>query len=265
MIVRGMAYIQSARNPLVKQAAALRTGHGRRKLARVLVEGPKSAADALEAGARFEHAFAREGLEHPVLEALARARVAVHTLGAGLFEEISTTETSQGLVAVAREPEPDAAAVLAAPGRAPLAVLDRIQDPGNLGTILRTAAALGFRGAALTDGTADPYAPKVVRAAAGTLFRFPIFAWSDAAGADRFALVAAAEGGDPPETAFARVVAGGRPVALVVGNEGRGIDEALLARAAGRAWIPLERAVESLNVAAAFAILGYALARASKT
>ncbi len=263
---------------LFKEAAELRVPRRRRRARLVLVEGRKAIADALAAGARLRYALAAEDFEGEPLAALARAGVPVHRAGARAFARAAATETSQGIVAGAEEPEAALDALLAAPGGAPLAVLDRVQDPGNVGTILRTAAALGFRGALLARGTADPFAPKAVRASAATLFRFPIAvapvalaspaepaeaAWGGAALAallERrgFALACAAEGGDPPEAAFARVAP---PVALVIGNEGSGIDPAILARARARVWVPLARGVESLNAAAAFAILAYALAR----
>lgn len=253
-----MSIIQSARNPLVKQAAALATPRTRRKQARLLVEGPKAIRDALDAGARFDHAFVSRGFDHPVLADITRARVPVHELTPTVFDSIAATEAPQGIIAVAREPTFRASDILEAPGLAPLAVLDGIQDPGNLGTIIRTAAALGFRGAALVEGTTDPYSPKVVRATTGTMFRFPLLRW--AAPPPGYFLVVAAESGSPPIDAFARAV--DRPVALVVGNEGRGVDPALAERADARVWIPIVSGVESLNVASAFAILAYALTRA---
>jgi len=249
--------IRSAKNELVREAAALKDPRRRRKAGRVLVEGPKSIADALAAGARFTHAFVREG-EGALARPLERAKVPVHTVSAEVLAALEATEAAQGLVAVAEEPRWEAAAVLDAPGDAPLVVLDRVQDPGNVGAILRTAAALGFRGAALTAGTADPFAPKVVRAGAGTVFRLPTFAWPEGPLPARYTLVAAAAPGEPAETAFARAAG---PAALVMGNEGQGVSEALLARCASRAWIPLAREVESLNVAAAFAILAWEATR----
>lgn len=259
-----MSVIRSPANRLVKQALALRAPRTRRRKRLVLVEGRKAVADALAAGARFEHALVAEGFAGEPLPALARAGVAVYELAGALFERVSTTETAQGIAAVAREPAAGAAALLEAPGGAPVAVLDAVQDPGNVGTILRTAAAFGFRGALLTRGTADPFAPKVVRASAATLFRLPIVvAWErgpEALAARGFAIVCAAEGGAPPREALASVA--GKKVALVVGNEGRGISEEWLRAAAARAWIPIASGVESLNAAAAFAILAYEVARA---
>jgi TrmH family RNA methyltransferase len=256
--------IRSPGNRLVQQALALHAPRTRRRERLVLVEGRKAVADVLAAGAALAYALAVEGFRGEPLRALERARVPVHELAAPLFARISGTETSQGIAAVAREPEPDFAALAALPGPAPLAVLDRIQDPGNLGAILRTAAALGFRGALLARGSADPFAPKVVRASAATLFRLPIAASEDLASdlemlaARGFAVVCAAPGGARPARVFAALA--GRPVALVLGNEGEGIAPELAAREEARVWIPLAREVESLNAAAAFAMLGYELA-----
>jgi TrmH family RNA methyltransferase len=225
------------------------------------VEGRKAVGEVLAAGAEVAFALVAEGFSGEPLRALERARVPVHEVAAPLFAKVSGTETAQGIAAVAREPAADEAALLEAAGGAPVAVFDRIQDPGNLGGMLRTAAALGFRGALLLRGTADPFAPKVVRASAATLFRFPIAAVEEperaleALAARGFAVVCAAPGGGPP--AGLR----GRKVALVVGNEGQGIAEPLLARAEARVWIPLAREVESLNAAAAFAILAWEATR----
>jgi TrmH family RNA methyltransferase len=254
--------ITSPHNRLVKAAIALRVPRLRRKEGRVLVEGRKAVRDAIDAGARVEHALIAAGFEGEPLSALERARVPVYAVAPALFARIAATEVSQGIAAVAIEPRAKAAAILAAPGEAPLAVLDRIQDPGNLGTILRTAAALGFRGALLAPGTTDPFAPKVVRASAAALFRLPAAPLDDPAllEAAGFALVCAAEGGGPPHRVFAGLA--GARVALVVGNEGQGIAPDMLDRARARVWIPLARGVESLNAAAAFAILGWELMRA---
>ncbi len=258
-----MVRIDSPKNPLVKQAAALLDPHGRRKRGRLLLEGPKAIEDALASGARFERAFVGPGFGEPVRERLERARVAVHEVAPRILASLCGTEAPQGIVAVAHEPAADAAEVFSATTLAPLAILDGVQDPGNLGTIVRTAAALGFRGALLTPGTADPFAPKAARASAGTLFRFPLVRAEAAPPPAGFFVVAAAAGGAPPEEAFAAAAASGKPVALAVGNEGQGLGPALLAAAHARVWVPIARSVESLNVAAAFAILGYALTRAS--
>lgn len=254
--------IRSADNKLVKQAIALQTPKTRRREGLVLVEGRKAVAEALAAGATLAHALVAEGFTGEPLRALERAGVAVHEVAAPVFARVSATETAQGIAALAREPAHALAAML---GGAPLAVLDRIQDPGNLGTMLRTAAALGFAGALLLPGTADPFAPKVVRASAATLFRFPLVASEDAGrdletlAGEGFAIVCAAPGGEPPREALEKLR--GKKVALVVGNEGRGIAPDVLARATSLVWLPLAREVESLNAAVAFAVLAYEISR----
>jgi TrmH family RNA methyltransferase len=254
--------IRSGQNRLLKLAAALRTPRTRRGTGLVLLEGRKAIADALAAGAAVAWALVAEGFRGEPLRALERARVPVHEVAAAAFAKVAATETAQGIAAAVREPRAEVERVLGAPGEAPLAVLDRIQDPGNLGTMLRTAAALGFRGAILLPGTADPFAPKTVRASAGTVLRFPVLEAEDPAAAlagvkaAGFEVLAAAEGGRPPAPERGRV-------ALVVGNEGQGIAPGVLAAADRRVWIPIAAGVESLNAAAAFAILAYAIRRES--
>lgn len=245
-----------------------RLGYGARA-ARKGAAGARSSGGGATGGAEpppraAEPSSAAEGLRR----ALERARVPVYDVAPAVFGLIAETGSAQGIVAIAREPRFTVDRLLDIEGEAPVAVLDEIQDPGNVGAILRTAAALGFRGALLTRGTADPFSPKVVRAAAATIFRFPVAeAESDlAALLDRvhgrgFRVACMARGGIAPEHAFAQPP--GR-IAVVIGNEGRGIAPQLLARADLRVWVPLEREIESLNAAHAFAIVAYALLAARR-
>ncbi|GIW73240.1 MAG: hypothetical protein KatS3mg102_2782 [Planctomycetota bacterium] len=263
--------IESTRNQYVKKAAALRSPHNRKKIGRVLIEGRKAAKDALRAGAQVEYALVRAGFgatgsaASDVLEVLKEYRVRIHPVTPPVFDKISATETSQGIVLVAREPAWDADEVLDAPGNRPLVVLEALQDPRNLGATLRSAAALGFRGALLTKGSTDPFAAKVVRTAAATVFSFPVLQ-ADAEGPEVLAqlrergyqLLAAAPGGEPPEVAL-RGIEG--PVALLIGSEGHGLAAASLEQVERRVWIPIEPRVESLNAAVAFGILAYVLSR----
>jgi TrmH family RNA methyltransferase len=138
-------------------------------------------------------------------------------------------------------------------------VLDRLRDPGNIGTILRTAEAAGFLGAILMKGTADVYAPKVVRAAAGALFRLPVLAADTPEQAMRLlsrhgkTVVCTVPSGS--QSYFDADLA--EDIAVVVGNEGSGICETFLAQCDLRVSIPMEGRIESLNAAAAAAILMY--------
>lgn len=195
-----------------------------------------------------------------LLDVLATKGVVVREAGERELAELAGTETPQGILAVAEIPRArlDDLAV----GRAPAAllVLDAVQDPGNFGTLARTAEALGAAGVVALPGTVDPWNPKSVRAAMGSSFRLPVVQaewdglgpWLASAG---FATLAAAAGGEPLGDA--------RPAraALVVGNEGAGISDDTRARADRVVGIPLRGRAESLNVAAAGAILLYELLR----
>ena len=198
------------------------------------------------------------GLE--LLQVLERQGVPLREAGERELRELAGTEQPQGIVAAAEIPRHglDALAVDADP--AVVLVLDAVQDPGNFGTLVRTAEALGAAGVVTLPGTVDPWNPKSVRAAMGSGFRLPMVPaeWSELAPwLEQRGLVpvAAVVGADPlPAPPPARA-------ALVLGNEGAGVGEQTLARAAVRAGIPIRGRAESLNEAAAGAILLYELLR----
>ena len=138
-------------------------------------------------------------------------------------------------------------------------VLDGLQDPGNLGTILRTAAAAGYGGAVILKGTADVYAPKVTRAAAGALFRLPMYF---AETAEEAAALLKEMGktivGTTPRNGVSYLEADlTTGIALVIGNEGNGMSEAALAVCDRNVYIPMHTGMESLNAAVAAGILMY--------
>ncbi len=170
----------------------------------------------------------------------------------GLLREVADTRTPQGIVVAFDAPAWPRGAALR--GDRPVAVLDRVQDPGNLGTIARTAEAAGCSGLLLTPGCADPGNPKALRASAGSLLRLP------AERCERPLEVLAARG--VPLAATVR--AGGAPpdaldlsgrFALLLGQEGGGLDPALEAAASVRITVPMEGRVESLNVASTAAVV----------
>lgn len=174
--------------------------------------------------------------------------------------ELAATETPQGVLAVAEIPVRSLNHFVAAPPGAVLLVLDAVQDPGNFGTLVRTAEALGAAGVIVLPGTVDPWNPKSVRAAAGSSFRMPIVAaeWDEVGGwlrEHRFAILAAEAGGESPDDPPA-----GR-AALVVGNEGAGISDRSREYADRIVGVPMKGRAESLNVAAAAAILLFQLLR----
>lgn len=174
------------------------------------------------------------------------------------FASAADTETPQGILAVAEIPRRDPEGL---PTVGNVLVLDALQDPGNVGTIIRSAAALGVGTTLALPGTVDLWNAKVVRSAMGTLFTHPALPLPWDAAADwlhRHALplwVAAADG-EPLDTAVQT-----RPsrVAIVVANEGAGVSPHVAAAAARRVAIPMAPGVESLNVAVAAGILLYML------
>jgi TrmH family RNA methyltransferase len=204
-------------------------------------------AEAAAAGVELELLAVREGDDSTVAAA---RRV---TLSKALFRSISQTVTPQGVLAIARVREsPASEAVEAARrGRWPLVVLDRVQDPGNVGAICRTAAAAGAPALALLEGCADPFGPKSVRASAGNVFRLTVAraTWDDLDGLDGYG--AAAAGGAP--LADAPIENAGM---IVLGSEAHGLSRSNLKLVT----IPLDR-VESLNVAAAAAVLLFEVRR----
>ena len=158
------------------------------------------------------------------------------------------------MIAIARVNESDGEGAIAAAkaARWPLLVLDRIQDPGNVGAICRTAAAAGAPALAILEGTADPYGAKAVRASAGNVFRIKVahVSWKDLKGLDGYG--AAASGGAP--LAEAQIESAGM---IVFGSEAHGLSRKDLKLVT----VPLTEGVESLNVAAAAALILFEVRR----
>ena len=190
----------------------------------------------------------------------------VYVVTQDVFESLTSTDTSQGILALAAAPrwqETDLFERQPESGQPALTlVVAGVQDPGNLGAIIRTAEALGATGILLTKGTVSPYNAKVVRAAAGALLRVPMI--RDLTVTEAIALLARYH-----IPLFAAIAEGGKrlptvhfqgPVGLAVGSEGAGLPKQLVA-AGERITIPIASAVESLNVAAATAVILYEIAR----
>lgn len=195
-----------------------------------------------------------------LLQALEAQGVPLRLAGDRELRELAGTEHPQGVLAAAAIPRHGLAGILVDREPGVILVLDAVQDPGNFGTLVRTAEALGAAGVVALPGTVDPWNPKSVRAAMGSSFRLPIVAaeWGELAPwlAEREIASVAAVVGAPPLSAPLPARA-----ALVLGNEGAGVGEETLANAALRAGIPLRGRAESLNVGAAGAILLYELLR----
>lgn len=181
-----------------------------------------------------------------------RAALSTWEVDASVFESLAPTRHPQGLLAVVPEPTGRPWS-----GRSGAGVyVEGVQDPGNVGALVRAAAALGAAAVLLSEGCADPYHPAAVRGSAGGVFRIPLE--EAVAAADAVGRVRRFNGSVWAATSEGSPVAGWRPkrpALLVLGAEGAGLTDATLALADGRVGIRLDRDVESLNVAVAAGIL----------
>ena len=258
-----MSLIRSRDNPRVRRWHALAHDARTRRAERcALIEGAHLLAAYLDAGGRPNAVLLSEtGLASAEIAALARrAGPPPVTLPDALFRWVADAVAPAGLAA---EIDLPAAALEVAPARHAV-FLDGIQDAGNVGAILRSAAAFGADTAVLGRGCADPWSPKVLRAAMGGHFALRIAEVPDMVGVlEQFRgklVCAVAAGGQAPAAADLTGALG-----WIFGAEGQGVSPAIAARAALRVSVPLAAGVESLNVAAAAAILLYERARQLST
>jgi RNA methyltransferase, TrmH family len=244
-----------------------RRGRERRGLA--LAEGIRLVEEALATGINIRGAAVSPALEATIRgkslkAALLERGIRVEEVSDAELDGLTDTEHPQGITAVVEPKSWSLADIRLTPGMTAL-VLDAVQDPGNVGTMLRTALGLGAAGVIALKGTADLNNPKVVRGGMGATFRLPsvaatpeeLVAW---ARLQRAEIWVAAVGGDSPGR-MPRRTSERPPVLLVVGNEGAGVSPTLEAAANRRTGVELARGVESLNVAVAAGILLHEVTR----
>ncbi len=251
-------YISSNQNEQYKRWRKLHRRKGREQYGSLLVEGPHLVAEAMDAGWKLRACLVEEGKERLLSEipGILEGAFPVYRLPASLFQSLMDTETPQGIAAELELPRVEREEAL--PVGETLILLDAVQDPGNLGTILRTAEAAGATAVWLGRGTADPYNSKTVRAAMGSLFRLPVRKVDLSSAILELRRRGVAVIGThpraeklhfryeyPPRTAF------------LLGNEGRGVDPALEQLVDGVVRIPMPGGVESLNVSVTAAVLLY--------
>jgi RNA methyltransferase, TrmH family len=270
-----MRQITSPDNPVWKQVKKLQRKKGRDSEGCYLIEGFHLVLEALDNGKDLTLTLIRESLleQEPSVSALITrleaGGVAVFVTPDDIFDRTADTETPQGLLSVVRRHDwrpIDFFEKNDHNENSNLIVLDRLQDPGNVGTILRTADAAGFMGAIILKGTADIYGPKVVRAASGSLLRIPVLFIDSPE--DCIALlrhygkqsVAATPYGD--RNYYECPIA--ENTAIIIGNEGGGVSETLLEQTDIRLRIPMDSSVESLNASVAAGILIFESIRQKK-
>jgi len=251
--------ITSASNARLKQLrAALRDG-GPDAQSRVRIEGSKLVREAIQSNLQVEEVFVSESRRlDPGIQALLRqipGKPEIVEVTDRLFPTIVSTEQPQGLLALARLPFIQLEELLRSASM--LLVGCEIQDPGNLGTLLRSAEAFGVEGVLLTQTSVNPWNDKVVRASAGSIFRMPCLGGFESTELLRtlerngFRFVAAT----PKATIDFREADYRGCFALILGNEGKGLSEEVLTRVQARIHIPMTAGIESLNVSVATSII----------
>ncbi len=218
------------------------------------IEGPKLLDEAIRSGIVVLDVFLRRGVGLPDVP----KNAAVYELDAATFKTIQSTETSQGIIALVRPPLFSLENVLNAT-KPFIAVMGRLQDPGNVGTILRIAESFFATGCIAIAGTAGIHNPKVVRSSAGSIFRLP-HVWDaemdDLSSSLRNAGIRLV-GTSPAATQTIDQFDWRQPVAVFIGNEGQGLTAAEITACDALVRIPQNPSVESLNSAMAAAVIFY--------
>lgn len=257
-----MREISSKDNKIYKVCEQLLVRKYRDRLGKYLIEGENLIEEAVKNGAEIETVLIRPDYDKD-LGGLAEK---TFVLDGRLFDHIAQTETSQGILAIVSKPEFSKEAFLSEQSGKNFIVLDRLQDPGNIGTILRTADAAGYGLAVIMKGTVDIFSPKVVRAATGSLFRMPVVSMASAKELAEFT-------GAAGKKLTATCLDARRwyydedlthDIALIIGNEGNGISRDLIESSDIQIKIPMQGNIESLNAAVAAGVLMYEAMRGKR-
>lgn len=255
-----MQFIQSRQNKAIKEAISIKDKKNRKKLQRFLIEGYRFIYEAISSEALIEKVFFSTNTDIQCRQKLMEklpAQVSFYEVEPELFSQIAETETPQGVLGIVRISERVLGEIYKPNFRGLL--LDSIQDPGNAGTMIRTAHALGFNAVLTTEGTVDIYNGKVLRATMGSIFYIPVLESIKTQDFFRFC-----------EANSIRVISSriedAKPCynvdlsgsfCLVIGNEGNGISQCFTRQSTEFVSIPMVGCAESLNAAVAASILMY--------
>ena len=260
--------IEGRHNALVKELRQAFTRAERTEDGNCAIEGLRIAEEAIRSGLRFRAIFFKESAQNMAERLLPQIGANVDTLllPDKLFDATVPTDTPQGVAALVRLKEFSLADVLERLQVGPIIVLAGLQDPGNLGTILRSAEAFGSAGVVLGEGTVSPFNSKVIRASAGSIFRLPVVIAKAAGGLEELTtklraqsvrlIATSSHKGTPLDQANLTAAS-----AVFVGSEGSGLPRAVLAQADELVAIPHTQQVESLNAGVAGSIVLYEAAR----
>ena len=252
-----MEWITSRKNPLLTRIRKLAAGSGRdrRAAGEYLGDGRKLLEEALKWHAPLTTVVVSEGVELPNLPREVRAV----QVPRDVMETISPMKTTQGALFLVRLPETEPPEILTGDR---YLVLDGVQDPGNVGTIWRTADAFGADGLILCSGCADPWSPKTVRSTIGAAFRLPVWECTLEQAAARLRaadipLYATALREDTVDVRQVSLTSSG----VIIGSEGRGVSQLSLQLCEKTVKIPMVERCESLNAAVAASVVLWEMAR----
>jgi len=259
---RSPRIVQSRQNARVKELragfrSASRTEHGH-----IAIEGEHLLLEAIAAGLSIPAVFIRQGSESLLDHLQLPDTAEIVTLTPDIFSSAVSTESPQGVAALINPPEFTLDQTLASPATPLILISAGLQNPGNLGTLIRSAEAFAATGIITFPGTVSPWNQKALRASAGSVFRLPVVASIEneifpALESRGIATLAAVATDGNPLTQHDLT----RPAALILGNEGAGIPPEIVRRATARVTIPTPGPVESLNAAIAGSILLYEASR----
>jgi len=261
-----MNIISSSKNPVIKEVKSLKNRKSREEKKLFFIEGIKITEEALKENAEIvrvivsEEFVSREDSVH-LMKTIESRGCKCFILPEKLFKEISDTETPQGIMAVLRTRHFGIDEIVRE--NASLVILDAVQDPGNMGTIIRTADAAGFDGIIMSKGCVDVYNPKVIRATMGSIFRVPFNFSENLTDTIRILkskdirVIAAHLKGD--KNYFELDMDGN--IAVVIGNEANGISDDVTVLADELVRIPMVGRTESLNASVAAGLLMYEVLR----
>lgn len=234
--------ITSKDNPCIKRVKKLYKKSYRDECGVFLAEGERLVFDAVKSGAETETLFVTEKFGNVNISA-----DNVYTVDDKMMAYISDTENPQGILAVIKKRKFSAADI-----KEPCVICDRVSDPGNLGTIIRTADAAGFGSVVLLPGCADVYSPKTVRASMGSVFHIPVIQcdFSEISGMEILCA-------DLNNSSFIYDYDFKKPFGVVIGNEANGISKEIMDGCSARIKIPMPGKSESLNAAVSFAVIAF--------
>ncbi len=261
--------ICSEQNPLIKRVRKLQQKKHRDASGKLIIEGSNLIREAIQKGIKMDALLISDIYpSESWISDLRTSGVRVERVDSVIFEKLTDARNGVGLLAIVNRPEYEATEDSPWFRRGSnCIVLDRLQDPGNIGTVIRTAVAASYDAVIVMKGTADVYSPKVLRATAGMIFDMPVVFVPDvpsllalAEKTGKKIAVTTPDGGEPHYDCDLT-----QDVFLVIGNEGNGISHELIESSDIRVTLPMYGDIESLNAAVSAAILMYERVRGMKS